>query len=368
MGNEQALAALKTQTVEMQAELDALRELYTDDAENVRTLRRRLEAMQRRLAEGLSASVQAVSSLGSLERQRALAQDRYNEVQKKLDQIKLYLRLNPSDAESRVIVDAPSRPLDDEGKKRVVVALIGPVAGLLLGLLLAGLRELSDQRLQSRRDVRQALGLPVLGAWPARPADASESERSMANDDNLSLPRLGLAVLDRLAEIRPDGRVVLVTSARSREGKTFVAQALARQLQALTGGRVVLVEATLTGKPKGGASGGFAGLLAQGTPPEGALRASADAEQVLFQPGPVARALQWLRGTHDLVVVDGPNLPRCGSLALQSDATVLVVDAAATPRRRVQEALLASRLLRRCAPRRSSPGAGWPASRCSPAR
>ncbi|GAP35854.1 hypothetical protein [Piscinibacter sakaiensis] len=180
----------------------------------------------------------------------------------------------------------------------------------------------------------------------------------MANDDNLSLPRLGLAVLDRLAEIRPDGRVVLVTSARSREGKTFVAQALARQLQALTGGRVVLVEATLTGKPKGGASGGFAGLLAQGTPPEGALRASeregldllpaglggADAEQVLFQPGPVARALQWLRGTHDLVVVDGPNLPRCGSLALQSDATVLVVDAAATPRRRVQEALLASRL------------------------
>lgn len=166
VGNEQALAALKTQTVEMQAELDALRELYTDDAENVRTLRRRLEAMQRRLAEGLSASVQAVSNLGSLERQRALAQDRYNEVQKKLDQINLYLRLNPADAEARVIVDAPSQPLDEEGRRRIVILLAGPVAGLLLGLLLAGLRELLDTRLQSSRDVRQALGLPVLGALP----------------------------------------------------------------------------------------------------------------------------------------------------------------------------------------------------------
>lgn len=167
VGNEQALAALKTQTVEMQAELDALRELYTDDAENVRALKRRLGAMQRRLAEGLTASVQAVSSLGTLERQRQLAQERYNEVQKKLDQINLYLRLNPADAESRVIVDTPSQPTRADGRKSPLIALAGPIAGLLLGLLLAGLRELFDQRLQSRRDVHTRLGLPVLGALPS---------------------------------------------------------------------------------------------------------------------------------------------------------------------------------------------------------
>lgn len=166
VGNEQALASLKTQTVEMQAELDALRELYTDDAENVRNLKRRLEAMQRRLAEGLTASVQAVSNLGTLERQRALAQERFTEVQKKLDQINLYLRLNPSDAESRVIVDAPSRPAENEGKRKALVAIAGPVVGLLLGLLVAGLREVFDQRLQSRRDIQARLGLPVLGALP----------------------------------------------------------------------------------------------------------------------------------------------------------------------------------------------------------
>lgn len=180
----------------------------------------------------------------------------------------------------------------------------------------------------------------------------------MSTSDTLSLPRLGLAVLDRLAEIRPDGRIVLVSSARAGEGKSFVAQALARQFQALTAGKVLLVEASLSGKPKGGASGGWAGLLASGELPADALRATereflrvlpaglggGDAEQVLFQPGPVSRALQLLRTEFDLVVVDGPTLPRCGALALQADATVLVVDAASTPRRRVQEALAASRL------------------------
>lgn len=180
----------------------------------------------------------------------------------------------------------------------------------------------------------------------------------MALNDTLSLPRIGLAVLDRLAEIRPDGRVVLVSSARPGEGRSFVAQAMARQFQALTGGRVLLAEAGLSGKPKGPASGGFAGLLARGELPGEALRSTeraglqvlpaglggADAEQVLFQPGPVSRALQLLRGQFDLVVVDGPPLARCGVLALQADATVLVVDAARTPRRRVQEALAVSRL------------------------
>ena len=180
----------------------------------------------------------------------------------------------------------------------------------------------------------------------------------MASSDSLSLPRLGLAVLDRLAAIQADGRVVLVTSAGRGEGKSFVAQALARQFQPLTGSRVLLVEASLGGKPKGAASGGFAALLASGEMPDGAIKATdraelftlpaglagADAEQVLFQPGPVGRALRVLRDQFDLVVVDGPTLARCGSLALQADATVLVVDAQRSSGRRIEEALTASRL------------------------
>ena len=172
------------------------------------------------------------------------------------------------------------------------------------------------------------------------------------------MPRLGLAVLDRLAAIKPDGRLVLVTSARKGEGKSFVAQSLARQFAALGAGSVLLVDGCITGKPKGEASGGFAGLLLAGELGDDAVKGSdrpglallsagqggADAEQLLFRPGPVSRALQALRQSHDLVVIDGPTLAACGALALLTDTTVLVIDAQRSSGRAVQDALLASRL------------------------
>jgi Mrp family chromosome partitioning ATPase len=182
----------------------------------------------------------------------------------------------------------------------------------------------------------------------------------MSASDTLSLPRIGLAVLDRLATIRPDGRLLMVSSARAGEGRSFVAMALARQFEALGFGRVLLVETRVSARPKGAPEGGFVGLLASGELADGAVRGSdrpnlsilpagqggADAEQLLFQPGPVGRALQHLRESWDLVVIDAPPLAACGSLAHQSDATLLVVDAQRTSGRVVQEAIDAARLPR----------------------
>jgi hypothetical protein len=50
--------------------------------------------------------------------------------------------------------------------------LPGLVAGLLLGLLIAGLRELRGQRMRSAREAEWALGAPVLGAIPTLSARA----------------------------------------------------------------------------------------------------------------------------------------------------------------------------------------------------
>jgi uncharacterized protein involved in exopolysaccharide biosynthesis len=166
VGNAQSLSILKAQTLEMQARLDELSQLYTDNSEYVRGMRDRIADARKRLVEGVKAGVQAETELGRLERQRAIAQDRYVELQKKLDQIDLYLRLNPTESESRVIVDPPYQPDAADGKKKPIVAALGPVAGLLLGLLLGGVRELFDRRLRGAREVEQQLGLPLLGAIP----------------------------------------------------------------------------------------------------------------------------------------------------------------------------------------------------------
>lgn len=171
-GTTPVVAALKAQTMELQLRLDEARQVYTDDAENVRNLRSQLAGSQQRLASTVRENTQLEAELNRLERARQLAQERFVELQRKLDQIDLYLRLNPTEAESRVIIDAPDHPTAAEGKKKKIVALLGPVAGLLLGLLLAGLRELGGERMRSPREAQWALGVPVLGAIPTLSAKA----------------------------------------------------------------------------------------------------------------------------------------------------------------------------------------------------
>ena len=58
------------------------------------------------------------------------------------------------------------------GGERARPTLPGLVAGLLLGLLVAALRELGGERMRSPREAQWALGAPVLGAIPTLSAKA----------------------------------------------------------------------------------------------------------------------------------------------------------------------------------------------------
>ena len=67
---------------------------------------------------------------------------------------------------------APDHPTLADGRKNGIVVLLGTIAGLVLGLLLAGLRELGGDRMRSVRDAERALGAPVLGGIPTLSAKA----------------------------------------------------------------------------------------------------------------------------------------------------------------------------------------------------
>lgn len=163
----QAMAQLKGQTLELQAQLAAARQLYTEDAEQVRTLRQRLAEATGRLRAGVAAGARADAEMSRLERARGMAQERYVELRRKLDQIELYLQLNPSDAASRTVIDAPLQPRTPERSRRSLMLALGLFGGLMLGLLLGGLREWLDRRLHGAAEVQRLLGLPVLGSLPA---------------------------------------------------------------------------------------------------------------------------------------------------------------------------------------------------------
>ena len=172
-----AASQMAGQVVELQAQLDDLQQTYTDETQSVRTLKKRLGEARSRLAGYVRSSARQSAEFARLDRQRELAQDRYTELRRKLDQIKLYTELTPTGNEGRVIVTEPNEPTLSEGRKKPLVALAGPVAGFLLGLMLASLRELLFPKFSGRRDVERWLGVPLIGSLATSSASQSDSSR-----------------------------------------------------------------------------------------------------------------------------------------------------------------------------------------------
>lgn len=113
--------------------------------------------------------------------------------------------------------------------------------GLVLGLILAFVRESLDDRIRGRRDASYWFAAPVLATLP-RGLDGAISFASLAGDrlDALNLLRTKVQLLEPEAE----SGLIVVTSAVEEEGKASVVANLALALAA-AGEDVVCVEADL---------------------------------------------------------------------------------------------------------------------------
>ena len=187
--------------------------------------------------------------------------------------------------------------------------------------------------------------------------------------------RIGLGVLDYLerngvAPVQPvaegdaaalSGRVILVTSTRAGEGKSFVAQGLAAALAEQQEDDVIWVDAAFDRPPadndifrRGAAGlseimtlGSLQGLAPAGAGPDRLWRLGRGvlAQPALLQrPDAVAKGLTALRAGFALIVLDAPSLDGCGALLAQADACVLVVDSRRTPRSEARQALADAQL------------------------
>lgn len=159
---------------------------------------------------------------------------------------------------------------------------------------------------------------------------------------------LALSVMQRFGQW-PTGRVLLVTSARPGEGKSFVSRRLARTMAGMVRNRVILVDAnaanpSLAKAPDGSGIDFFdciasGALIASGPRPTGisglyAMPAarSASKGRLVYRTDGTARVLDALRASFDLTIIDGGSISEVGSLALQADATIVIVDASRTRR------------------------------------
>ena len=139
--------------------------------------------------------------------------------------------------------DVPKNPTSPRPLRNTV---LGGLIGLVLGLLVAFIRDSLDRRLRGSREIQEEVGLPLLGhvALDAmgRSVVSNNGHKVMTEADleSFRILRTNLEFLD----VDNPAKVVLVTSGLPGEGKSTVSSALATT-SALSGRRTLLVECDL---------------------------------------------------------------------------------------------------------------------------
>lgn len=234
------------------------------------------------------------------------------------------------------------------------------LAGLVLGLILVAARDRTDSSVRSVESLRQATGLPVLGAIPfdaaaGQRAVTSAATQSHALEESFRQFRASLVMLPdgpastRVSQAERDNScgayVLTVTSALPEEGRTLMAVRLASGF-ANAGWEVLLVDGDLR-RPRVADCFGLPGMiglsdvLARRVTFTEAVESRVEprlsvltsgptpASSVdLFQGGPIGDFITSVRRDFQLIVIDTPALLAAADgsvLAAQANAAIHVV-------------------------------------------
>lgn len=319
------------------------------------SLKQRLAAAEAKVAEQNTAEIQ----LRALESEASAARRVYTDTLNKAEQTSNERDIQQPDAE---LISLAAVPLAPAPPTRMQYGLIAVLAALVLGVVAAFLRERLERGFRSAEQLEEETGLPTIGFLPV----ARKPEAALAMEEQRS-PYVEAINAVRGALLMSDAaghpRVVLVTSALPREGKTFFAVSLARSV-ALSGGRSLLIDADLR-RPSVARTAGITvqsslnALVGTGGDHDAMLDRLIQRDDVTqldiipaegngnnVQDLVTSDALRGLvdaaRTRYDLVVIDAPPVLAfvdARVLATVADATVLVVKWRDTPRAMVAGAL-----------------------------
>ena len=149
-----------------------------------------------------------------------------------------------------MLVEAAVEPADPFSPNSGKVLKMSLAFGLVLGLCLAMMLELVDDRLRSSDQVASAMNLPILGVIPEVTDIKGEVARIMEREPNSAqaeaIRGLRTAVLFGMPEGR--AKTIMVTSPMPGDGKSTIAACLAESL-AQSGQRTILLDADMR-KPR----------------------------------------------------------------------------------------------------------------------
>jgi capsular exopolysaccharide synthesis family protein len=365
----------------------------------IETSKRDIEATTRTYADGLGEQVRALDErivklrddvqllpAQQVEYQRLLreqkgVEDVMTQVQGRLKEAEITAAVQDSTAQ---VLDRAELPGASLGTSRPVIFAVALFAGLLIGVLVAFLRDWLDTTVHNEQDVTAIVRAPVIGIIPhlrqdaitSRPRTLAPGERAAKSlapvkpvreaESRTMAAEAYRALRTNLSYVSPvkPPRVIVVTSALSGDGKTTSASNLAVTL-AQQNKRVLLIDAeTRRGNMHSlfgiEATPGFFDLLyGQATPGECIRRVTLEGSghlDVLPSGGMpshnaadllVASRLspffERLRTQYDYVLIDTPPLNLFTDAALigaHADATLLVARADRTERQALKFAVL----------------------------
>ena len=312
------------------------------DRERVVALQHDLSEQQAQIARDAQAQVPLNAMLRDADASRGLLQA----VLERIQQIAQQPTIETPDAHEislALIPDRPSFPRTGPWMAAVTVF------GIVLGLLLVYVRELSDATFRSGDDVRVVLGLPCLGLVPRVPPRklrASSVEEYVARRPHSMLAEQLRALHAGLSLATERPRVVAVTAARAKEGKTTLTHALAC-VAARNGEHVIVVNCDIRHPaPDRDGKGLVECLREQATMAEAIRHPVSGADFLpsgggepnalgLLMSGTMARVLSTLRHDYDLVLLDTPPaevITDARVIAGLADATLFFVRWRATSR------------------------------------
>jgi polysaccharide biosynthesis transport protein len=258
-------------------------------------------------------------------------------------------RIESFDGRAEVVSTAepPDEPVSPRSVRNT---LIGALAGLLIGIVVAFAWERLDHRVRAARELDRILGVALLARIPKSGAlelDPRLRELPAADAEHFQMARVSLRYLDLDDELR----TVLVTSPDAGDGKTTVSFCLA-VVAAISGERVLVIEADMRRPGLAGlaepSSAGLSGVLEGRASLDdervsvevtvGAERETGVVDMLLAGPAPanptrllesaaMAELLDEASEAYDLVLIDTPPasfLPDAVPLVGQVDGVVIV--------------------------------------------
>lgn len=165
-GDSTTVSMIKAKLVTMQLRLMELGQDFNDNSPKILNVKHMIKELKVELKRELGAYAADQTTQIALERDLHTNEQTYLELKKRLSQIQLFLEVNAGQSADRVVVGPPVIPDTSDWKRKTVVGVLGAFGGMFLGLLLAGIGEYFDHRLDSKDRVQRFLHLPVLATVP----------------------------------------------------------------------------------------------------------------------------------------------------------------------------------------------------------